>query len=82
MFVNRFLAEKSIVAFIRRYQSDGDWSLIVVYGCMVQIDNATGVVQADIPQYGKHFMILILMPFHYNCMQKIVLMFVRTFGIF
>ena len=47
-----------------RYQSDGDWSLIEVYGCMVQIDNATGVVQADIPQYDKHFMMLILMPFH------------------
>ena len=61
MFVNRFLAEKSIVAFFRRYQSDGDWSAIEAYGCMVQIDNATG---ADIPQYGKHFMILILMQFH------------------
>ena len=52
------------MAFIRIYQSDGDWSVIEVYGYMDQIDNATGVVQADIPQYGKHFMILILMLFH------------------
>ena len=47
-----------------RYQSDGDWSAIEVYGYFVKIDNATGVFQADIRQYGKHLMILILMPFH------------------